>query len=30
LITEAQTEMEKLMEDLKTGITTQGWGWITG
>jgi hypothetical protein len=30
LITEAQTEMDKLMEDLKTGITTQGWGWITG
>jgi hypothetical protein len=30
LITEGQTEIEKLMEDLKTGITTQGWGWITG
>jgi hypothetical protein len=27
---EAQTEMDKLMEDLKTGITTQGWGWIIG
>jgi len=30
LKTEAQTEMDKLMEDLKTGVTTQGWGWITG
>jgi hypothetical protein len=27
---EAQTEIDKLMEDLKTGITTQGWGWIIG
>jgi hypothetical protein len=27
---EAQAEMDKLMEDLKTGITTQGWGWIIG
>ena len=27
---EAQTEMDKLMEDLKTGVTTQGWGWIIG
>jgi hypothetical protein len=30
LKSEAQSEMDKLMEDLKTGITTQGWGWITG
>ena len=30
LKSEAQTEMDKLMEDLKTGVTTQGWGWITG
>ncbi len=30
LKTEAQAEMDKLMEDLKTGITTQGWGWIIG
>jgi hypothetical protein len=28
--TEAQTEIDKLTEDLKTGITTQGWGWIIG
>jgi hypothetical protein len=28
--TEAQAEMDKLMEDLKTGVTTQGWGWIIG
>jgi hypothetical protein len=28
--TEAQTEMDKLMEDLKTGVTTQGWGWVIG
>ena len=27
---EATAEMEKLMEDLKTGITTQGWGWVIG
>lgn len=27
---EAQAEMDKLMEDLKTGITTQGWGWVIG
>ena len=27
---EAQAEMDKLMEDLKTGVTTQGWGWIIG
>lgn len=27
---EAQSEMDKLMEDLKTGITTQGWGLIIG
>jgi hypothetical protein len=27
---EAQAEMDKLMEDLKTGITTQGGGWIIG
>jgi hypothetical protein len=27
---EAQTEIDKLMEDLKTGITTQGWGWVIG
>jgi hypothetical protein len=30
LKSEAQAEMDKLMEDLKTGVTTQGWGWITG
>lgn len=30
LKTEAQAEMDKLMEDLKTGVTTQGWGWIIG
>ena len=30
LKSEAQSEMDKLMEDLKTGVTTQGWGWITG
>jgi hypothetical protein len=30
LKSEAQAEMDKLMEDLKTGITTQGWGWIIG
>ena len=30
LKTEAQNEMDKLMEDLKTGVTTQGWGWIIG
>jgi len=28
--TEAQAEIDKLMEDLKTGITTQGWGWVIG
>lgn len=28
--TEAQAEMDKLMEDLKTGVTTQGWGWVIG
>jgi hypothetical protein len=27
---EAQAEMDKLMEDLKTGVTTQGWGWVIG
>jgi len=27
---EATAEMDKLMEDLKTGVTTQGWGWTTG
>ena len=27
---EAQAEMDKLAEDLKTGITTQGWGWVIG
>lgn len=27
---EAQAEMDKLMEDLKTGVSTQGWGWIIG
>jgi hypothetical protein len=27
---EAQAEIDKLMEDLKTGVTTQGWGWIIG
>lgn len=27
---EAQAEIDKLMEDLKTGITTQGWGWVIG
>jgi hypothetical protein len=27
---EAQTEIDKLTEDLKTGITTQGWGWVIG
>jgi hypothetical protein len=27
---EAQAEIDKLDESLKTGITTQGWGWITG
>lgn len=27
---EGQTEMDKLAEDLKTGITTQGWGWVIG
>ena len=30
LKSEAQAEMDKLMEDLKTGVTTQGWGWTTG
>jgi hypothetical protein len=30
LKTEAQQEIEKLDESLKTGITTQGWGWIIG
>jgi hypothetical protein len=30
LKSEAQAEMDKLMEDLKTGITTQGWGWVIG
>jgi hypothetical protein len=30
LKSEAQAEMDKLREDLKTGVTTQGWGWITG
>jgi hypothetical protein len=30
LKSEAQAEIDKLMEDLKTGITTQGWGWIIG
>jgi hypothetical protein len=30
LKSEAQAEMDKLMEDLKTGVTTQGWGWIIG
>ena len=30
LKSEAQAEIDKLMEDLKTGVTTQGWGWITG
>ena len=30
LKSEAQTEIDKLTEDLKTGITTQGWGWIIG
>jgi hypothetical protein len=28
--TEGQQEIEKLTEDLKTGITTQGWSWIIG
>lgn len=28
--TEAQTEMDKLAEDLRTGITTQGWSWVIG
>lgn len=27
---EAQAELDKLAEDLKTGITTQGWGWVIG
>jgi hypothetical protein len=27
---EAQAEIDKLVEDLKTGITTQGWGWVIG
>ena len=27
---EAQAEMDKLMEDLKTGVSTQGWGWVIG
>lgn len=27
---EAQAEIDKLMEDLKTGVTTQGWGWVIG
>lgn len=27
---EAQAEIDKLTEDLKTGITTQGWGWVIG
>jgi hypothetical protein len=30
LKSEAQAEMDKLMEDLKTGVTTQGWGWVIG
>lgn len=30
LKTEAQAEIDKLMEDLKTGVTTQGWGWVIG
>ncbi len=30
LKSEAQAEIDKLMEDLKTGVTTQGWGWIIG
>lgn len=30
LKSEAQAEIDKLMEDLKTGITTQGWGWVIG
>jgi hypothetical protein len=28
--TEAQAEIDKLDEALKTGITTQGWGWVIG
>jgi len=27
---EGQADIDKLTEDLKTGITTQGWGWIIG
>ena len=27
---EAQAEIDKLDESLKTGITTQGWGWVIG
>jgi hypothetical protein len=27
---EGQAEIDKLTEDLKTGITTQGWGWVIG
>jgi hypothetical protein len=30
LKSEAQADLDKLTEDLKTGITTQGWGWIIG
>jgi len=27
---EGQGDIDKLNEDLKTGITTQGWGWVIG
>jgi hypothetical protein len=27
---EAQSEIDKLDESLKTGVTTQGWGWVIG
>jgi hypothetical protein len=27
---EGQSDMDRLSEDLKTGITTQGWGWVIG
>jgi hypothetical protein len=30
LKSEAQADIDKLTEDLKTGITTQGWGWVIG